>query len=465
MRSSLNPVKFRLLRPRLLARSLRETARRDPDTASQYLEDHPQEWGSIAESDPHDAADILEALGRESALELIVPLEDGLAAGILEEMDDAAAAEVVEDLPAERATDLIAEMDSDEAVDVLNRVDDAVREELVGALPAETAVEIERLLAYPRDSAGGLMTIEVASLPKGLEAGEAIEALRRLHETLDSLSYVYVVDESERLVGVVSFRELVFARPGTALEDVMVLNPAKVKADADREEVSDIIQRYNLLALPVVDEQERLLGMIPIDEAIEAIQEEASEDMAVMVGAGSEETIRTKVSESIRRRLPWIVVNLLLASIVALTIETQKNVFEDVVILAALMPVVALLGGNSGAQSLAVVIRSMAIQQVPNSMIRQVVVRESRIGLALGAIMSVLAAGIAYLLSGDGGVSLVMAIGVFVSLSIATLAGAGIPIVLRALQFDPALASNIFLTFITDMLGFAGFLMLANLLL
>lgn len=459
-------MKFSLPRPRQLARNLREVAQRRPDSAEEYLEANPEAWDSIAEVDPHDAADILEALGPESSLELISRLTDDQVGRILEEMNDGAAAEVLSAVPTGRAAALFSTMDPDEAVDILNEFDDEPRAELVATLEPEAAAEVQRLLAYPRDSAGGLMTTEIASLPVGLSAGEAIEALRRLHETLDDLSYVYVVDDAERLQGVVSFRELVFARPATGLDQVMVPNPVRVAAHTDREEVSDLIQRYNFFALPVVDNDERLLGLVSVEEAMEAIQEEASEDMAVMVGAGSEETVRTAAAVSIRNRLPWIVVNLALATIVALTIERQKDVFDEFVVLAALMPVVALIGGNGGAQSLAVVIRSMAIDQVPSQMVPKVLAREFRIGVSLGLIVAALSGAIAFVFSGgEVEIAFVMALAVFGNMALATLAGAGIPLILRSAGFDPALASNIFLTFVTDMVGFAGFLLIATLLL
>ncbi|MBT8166637.1 MAG: magnesium transporter [Acidimicrobiia bacterium] len=459
-------MRFNLPRPRQLARNLREVAQRRPETTEEYLEANPEAWERIAEVDPHDAADILEALGSEAALEFLGSLESEQVARILEEMNDGAAAELLQLMPGPQAAGFVGAMDADEAVDVLNKFDDEELPELVGLLEPDDAGEINRLLAYPRDSAGGLMTTEVASLPLGLTAGEAIEALRRMHETLDDLSYVYVVDDDDRLKGVVSFRELVFARPGQGLDQAMVPNPVSVPSDADREVVSDLIQRYNLFAVPVVDADDRLLGIVTVEEALEAIQEEASEDMAVMVGAGSEETVRTAVRESITKRFPWIVVNLVLATIVALTIERQKDVIDDIVVLAALMPVVALLGGNGGAQSLAVVIRSMAINQVPSQMVPKVLLREARIGLAMGVAIAILSGLVAYIISGnDFDVAQVMALAVFANFSIATFAGAGIPIVLRALGLDPALASNIFLTFVTDMVGFAGFLVIATLLL
>ena len=455
-------MRFNLPRPRQLARNLREVAQQRPETTEEYLEANPEAWERIAEVDPHDAADILEALGAETSVELIASLETDRIARILEEMDDGAAAELLTMVSSQLAVELVEAMDADEAVDVLNKYDPEELPGLLNSLEAPTAADIRRLLAYPRDSAGGLMTTEVASLPLGLTAGEAIEALRRMHETLDDLSYVYVVDESSRLHGVLSFRDLVFARPGTGLDQAMVPNPVKVAAGADREEVSDLIQRYNLFAVPVVDDADQLLGIVTVDEAIEAIQEEASEDMAVMVGAGSEETVRSAASESIRKRLPWIVVNLALATIVAFTIERQKDVFDDFVVLAALMPVVALLGGNGGAQSLAVVIRSMAINQVPSQMVPKVLLREARIGVSIGVTIAVLSGLMAFAISGgETDVAIVMGIAVFANLSIATFAGAGIPILLRRLGLDPALASNIFLTFVTDMVGFAGFLLIA----
>lgn len=459
-------MRFNLPRPRQLARNLREVAQRRPETTEEYLEANPEAWERIAEVDPHDAADILEALGPETSLEFIESLESEQVARILEEMNDGAAAELLHMMPDTKAAELVGAMDADEAVDVLNKFDEEELPELVGLLEPEDAGEITRLLAYPRDSAGGLMTTDIASLPLGLTTGEAIEALRRMQESLDDLSYVYVVDDDNHLKGVVSFRELVFARPGRGLDQAMVPNPVKVPADADREEVSDLIQRYNLFAVPVVDGEDRLLGIVTVDEALEAIQEEASEDMAVMVGAGSEETVRTAVRESITKRFPWIVVNLMLATVVAFTIERQKDVIDDVVVLAALMPVVALLGGNGGAQSLAVVIRSMAINQVPSQMVPKVLLREARIGLVMGVAIALLSGAMAFVISGnDFEVAQVMSLAVFANFSIATFAGAGIPILLRRLGLDPALASNIFLTFVTDMVGFAGFLVIATALL
>ena len=228
------------------------------------------------------------------------------------------------------------------------------------------------------------MSTELATLPAALGAGEAIEALRRLHEHLEHLAYVYVVDPEERLVGVVSFRELVFARPGTALEEVMVANPVAVRPETDREEVADLVQRYNLMAVPVVDHAGHLLGMVTIDDVIEEIQEEATEDIATMVGAGKEETIYTPVAHSVRSRLPWTAVNLGTALLVAAVVSHFEPIIGRLTVLAAYMPVVASVGGNSGAQSQAVVIRAMAVGSIPAHWVKRVALRSALVGFSNG---------------------------------------------------------------------------------
>jgi magnesium transporter len=297
-------------------------------------------------------------------------------------MHDEAAAEVLEELATTEAAALIAEMPPDEAADVIEHLDPPNRDEVLAALPEEQVARILSLLAYPPDSAGGIMKQETATLPSGITAGEAIEALRRLHETLDDLSYVYVVDQLQRLVGVISFRELVFARPGTALDEVMVPSPVAVRPETDREDVAKIIQRYEFFSLPVVDHRGVLLGMVAVEDVLEAVQREATEDIAAMVGAGIDETLYTPVARSIRLRLPWIALNLALAFLVAAAVSRFEPIIDRVAVLAAYMPVVALVGGNGGAQAQAVIIRAMAVETIPSHLLRKVVLREVAVGFS-----------------------------------------------------------------------------------
>jgi len=458
-------VRSPLLRARDIAVGLRELARRKPRAAEEYLDAHQQEWGSLAEADPHDAADILEALDEEAAADLIAGLDAEQAADVLEEMRHEAAADVLEELEPGEAAGLVAGLPPDEAADIIGYLEADARVEILQELPDDAVDDILELLAYPPDSAGGLMKPEVATLPSAISAGEAIEALRRLHEHLEDLSYVYVVDPGNRLLGVISFRDLVFARPGTVLEEVMVQNPIAIRPETDREDVAELIQRYNLLALPVVDHRGVLLGMVTIDDVIAEVQREATEDIAAMVGAGKEETIYTPVRRSIKSRLPWTAVNLLTAFMVAAVVSRFEPIIGRFAVLAAYMPVVASVGGNSGAQSQAVVIRAMAVESIPRQLVRRVILRSALVGLFNGVAIGALSGLIASLFTQQARIGVVIGLAALVNLVIANLAGSGIPVVLDALGQDPALASNIFMTMITDMVGFGGFLLIATLML
>jgi magnesium transporter len=455
-----------------MARSLRLLARRRPRHAEDYLRGHATEWPALAEASPSDAADILEAIDEEIAGELIADLDPGKAAELLEELRDDLAADIIEDLTTEDATRLLEEMPPEAAADVLAAVDDAaIVNDLLDSMQAESAVEIRELLAYGPESAGGLMTTDIAALPIGMTVGEAVERIRGLHDELEDLSYVYIVDPHGRLIGVVSFRDLVFRRPGDGLDEAMLPSPISVTTSTDREEIADLVQRYHLFGLPVVDDEGRLVGMVTTDALIEAIQEEASEDFAVAVGTRAEDSVYVPVRESIRHRLPWIAIDIVMSALVVWSVTQFDEVLTTFVVLAALMPLVARIGGDSGAQSLAVVIRGLATDGIPGSDVTRVIGREVSIGIVNGAVIGVLAGGLGYglqtLRAGPDPyrVGLAMAVAAWANLVLAGLAGAAIPLTLRKFGFDPALGSNLFLTTFTDLVGFAGFLAVATALL
>ncbi len=458
-------MRMRFRRPRDLALVLRDLARRRPREAVEYLDDHEAEWAALAESDPHDAADILEAITEEDAADLISDLEPGDAADVLEEMHDQAAAGVLEELSPSDAAAAVSELAPDEAADIVGHLEADTREAIFGAMTDVQVEEIRDILRYPPDSAGGLMMADPATLAAGISAGEAIEALRRLHEGLETLNYVYVVEHDRRLAGVVSFRELVFARPLTAIEEVMIHNPVSVPPEADRSEVAELIQRYGLLALPVVDTSGVLLGIVTVDDVIEAVQREASEDIAALVGAGVEESIYTSSLTSIRHRLPWLVVNLGTALLVTFTITRFEPVIDRLTILAAYMPVVASLGGNAGAQSLAVIIRTTALESLPRGQVRGVVLRQVATGAWNGLALGMISGSIAGVFTSNFRIGFVVGLAVLANLVAASLAGTSIPILLERFGKDPALGANILMTMVTDLVGFGGFLAIATLLL
>lgn len=458
-------MRLKFLRPRIVADGLRDLARRKPAEAEEYFEQHTGEWTVLASANPHNAADILEVLTESSAATLLQRLAPEVAGDVLNEMNPEASANLIPELSTDVAAALIQAMTPDQAADILGLLTDEIQTDLLTRLDAAEKAAIVDLLRYAPDSAGGLMTTDAVSLPVGITAGEAIESLRRFHEELgNNLMYVYAVDADNRLRGVVSFRELFFARPGMGLDEVMVENPISVSTTTDREVVSELMQRYRLLAIPVVDSQHRLVGMVKIDEALEAVQAEATEDIAAMVGAGTEETVFTPVNTSVRRRFPWILVNLLIGIVEAGVILQFDGVIEDNVRLAAYMPLTALLAGNAGAQSLAVIIRAMSVGDLPPGRALRAVRREFIVGALNGILIAVvIGAGSVLLFGAQTG--LVFFIAILAAFFAAGLAGAGIPVLLRRLGLDPALASNIFLTMVTDIVGMGGFLAVATVLL
>lgn len=463
-------MRLRLRSPRQLARQLLAVARRDHEQVVDYLDSNPEAWEALVVATPGDAADIIEQLDEAHAAQILsdLPAED--AAEILQEIAPQLAVELIEQYPLAELAAALSEMPGEAAADLIGELDEEVTEDVFAAMSDEAEDDVRGLLTYPPDTAGGLMTTEIAALPLGLTTGEAIERIRQLREEYEDLSYVYVVDDQDRLQGVISFRDLVFRRPGSPLADVMVADPVSVGTLTDREEVAELTQRYHLFGVPVVDVTGHLLGMVTTDAVIEAIQDEATEDFAAAVGAGVAESVYSNVTSSFRMRIPWLGVNLALALVVAFIIERQTGVITNEPVLAALMPVIALLGGNGGNQSLAVMIRSLASDDVPSAQVPSILGRQTTVGLLNGTAMGILSAMVSWLLiesgifetgSGSGEVALVVAIATFVVLIIGSLAGSGIPVILRSFGLDPALASSIFLTLITDTVGFGGFLLLA----
>ena len=444
-------------------------ARRDHEQVADYLDANPEAWEALAQATPSDAADIIEQLDEIDAVQLLSELPPAEAAEILEEIAPELAVELIENYPLADLAAALSQMPGEAAADIIGELDDEMTEDVLAAMTDEAEDEVRDLLSYPPDTAGGLMTTEIAALPLGLTTGEAIERIRQLHDEYEDLSYVYVVDDHERLKGVISFRDLVFKRPGSPLAEVMVPEPVSVGTLTDREEVAELAQRYHLFGIPVV-EGGRLVGMVTTDAVIEAIQDEATEDFAVAMGAGIAENVYTNVTASFRMRVPWLGVNLLLALVVAFVIETQTGVISSEPVLAALMPIVALLGGNGGNQSLAVMIRSLASDDVPSAQVRGILGRQTEVGILNGISLGILSAAVSWILISRGvfssnsdalQVAIVVGISAFVVLVVGALAGSGIPVILRKFGLDPALASSIFLTLITDMVGFGGFLLLA----
>ena len=448
----------------LKGKELRDLARSEPDQAFIYLENNKDLWVQIAETDPFDSADTLEEFDPSEAGKLITSLPIETSVKIFESLRPRAIIEIVEILKDSYVEEIFKQMDTEDVVDVFERSTEDETEEILEILDKSTKLNINKRLAYPENSVGRQMSEEVAKISTGLKVKDALKELKALHDNVEDLIYVYSVDNEGKLTGVISFREIVFADENELIKNVMIQNPISVNPSSDQEEAAILIKQYELLALPVVDKSNKLIGQTTVNTALDVIQTEIAEDFSQSFGAGAEETIFTPIQKSIRLRLPWIAINMGLAFIVSLLISQFEEIIASDILLAALMPVVALVGGNSGAQSLAIVIRALARNDVSDARVFEVIGKQTFIGIINGIFVGVLSFFILSLI-GLNDYSLALSIAVFGNIFIGNLFGSSIPLMLKKIGFDPALASNIFLTLITDIAGFAGFLGIALLLL
>ena len=448
----------------LKGKELRDLARSEPDQAFIYLENNKDLWVQIAETDPFDSADTLEEFDPSEAGKLITSLPIETSVKIFESLRPRAIIEIVEILKDSYVEEIFKQMDTEDVVDVFERSTEDETEEILEILDKSTKLNINKRLAYPENSVGRQMSEEVAKISTGLKVKDALKELKALHNNVEDLIYVYSVDNEGKLTGVISFREIVFADENELIKNVMIQNPISVNPSSDQEEAAILIKQYELLALPVVDKSNKLIGQTTVNTALDVIQTEIAEDFSQSFGAGAEETIFTPIQKSIRLRLPWIAINMGLAFIVSLLISQFEETIASDILLAALMPVVALVGGNSGAQSLAIVIRALARNDVSDARVFEVIGKQTFIGIINGIFVGVFSFLILSFI-GLNDYSLALSIAVFGNIFIGNLFGSSIPLMLKKIGFDPALASNIFLTLITDIAGFAGFLGIALLLL
>lgn len=390
-------------------------------------------------------------------------VSESKAADILAEMDEDDAAEVVGAMRDSRAIAMIEGLDPDDAANVVAELEDADRERLMEALDAETAEDINLLLSYGPETAGGVMTTDFGVVKIEDTIEQAIQAIRRQREEIENIYYVYVVDDEQHLKGVVSIREILLARPGAGIRDIMHEDVEGVCApDDDRELVAARTAEFNLAALPVVDEHGKLIGIVTHDDVLDIIQDEATEDLQKMVGAGADESILDSVGESMMKRNPWLVVNLITISVAAGVITFYEEQIAHITILAVMMPVIANLGGNTGAQTLAVLIRSLAVGEIQPRDSFAICAREAAKGFLNGIVIGTITGVLVGLWKQDWLVGAVVASAMVTTMTFSGLAGAAIPLTLKKFKFDPAQSSSIFLTGIVDMIGFLVFLQLAT---
>ncbi|HEX4054899.1 MAG TPA: magnesium transporter [Tepidisphaeraceae bacterium] len=438
------------------------------DELLQEIQGHPY--------DPREIADQLKNMGAEEsavALELL-PVKVAAAAAqnvgahpageIFRRMEPARAAKVISAMTPEIASAVLSAMAPDDRVDLLGYLNRDVHDALLRGLGASQAAEARELEQYPPDTAGGIMTTQVTALLQDFTVEKAIAELRRIHEELGQMYYVYVVDEQRRLVGVLSMRNLILAKPDSSLGQIMIPGVRSVPATMDQEEVARQMRSSRFLALPVVDANQHLCGLITLDDVIDVIQEEATEDVQRMFGAGAEERLNSSWQFSFSKRIWWLQVNLGTAFLAALVVSMFGGIISRLSVLAFFIPVVSSMGSNAGAQAMSVAIRGITHGRTDRKLLHHVLARETIVGLLSGVVIGITTAIIAMIWQFHHGLVLGAVVGAAIILTqtLACVSGAAIPFVMRRLGFDPAQSATIFATTITDVAGFASLLGLAT---
>ena len=387
------------------------------------------------------------------------------AARTLKELPPEMLPQVFEALTDQRLADVLARLEIDDLIEIVEWIPEDRRDEVVSRFPDFTRAELDRAELYPESSAGRAMTTSFVALDEKMTAEEAINSIRAVGDDDESILYLYVVDDQRTLCGVVPIRRLVSAPPTRAIVDLMIPDPVSVRADDDQEEVASVVARYDLLAVPVTDVDRRMLGVITVDDVIDVITEEATEDIYHLAGLSETDRVFSPAHLSVRKRMPWMLVNLGTCFLAAWVVGLFERTLEQVVAFAIFMPVVAGMAGNGGTQALTVITRGIALSEIEFSSGLRAAGKELTVGLTVGTVTGLLSAGLATLWFGSPVLGLALFLAMIVSMAVAGLMGAAVPLLLKAMNQDPALGSGVIVTTFTDVFAFFSFLGIGTLLL
>lgn len=430
-------------------------ARKRPDLPSLLRAGKLDEFVRRArEMESADLADVLSSLDEAERLAAVQALPPDISGEALVEMPEEAHAEdTLAALEPDKAADIVEEMADDDAADILQELEPEEQARILSKVEREERADVERLLSYDEESAGGLMTTRLVTVPDTATAGEAIETIRRQAEEAEDFYQVFVVDVDGALRGVLPLRDLVTSPPTRPVREFMEPADIFVTPERDQEEVARLMARYNLPSVPVVDVAGRLLGRVTFDDVIDVVEAETTEDLLKFGGVSPDEELGARWTGAVRSRLPWLYVNLLTAFAAASVVLVFSNAIQELKWLAVFMPVIAGMGGNSGTQALAVSVRRIALGLVPAGQEMRIVGKEIVVGLVNGLAIA-LVAGVVAALAVDLRFGGVVALAMSGNLMMAGFAGAFVPLTLERLRIDPAIASSVFVTTFTDMCGF-----------
>ncbi|MDX3901479.1 MAG: magnesium transporter [Sphingobium sp.] len=439
------------LRPEFVSAVLDAVERDDRDAAREL----------VSPLHPADIADLLELTPADRRGAVAAALGDLVGAEVLSELNDYVRDDLLDALAPEQVAEFAAELDTDDAVAMIEDMEAADQQAVLDALDPEDRAAIESALSYPEESAGRLMQRDLVAVPEHMTVGQVIDYLRDMSDLTTDFWEIYVVDEAHKPIGTCQLSWILTCPRGIAMADLMKREQTLIPVDMDQEEVALRFQKYALISAAVVDASGRLVGMITVDDVVHIISEEAGEDILRLSGAG-EGDINEPVLDSYKARVRWLLTNLITALVASSIIGLFEGTIEKMVALATLMPIVAGVGGNAGSQTMAVTVRALATNQITGSNARRTILREMRVAMLNGATVAVVLGIGVGLVFHNAQLGAVIAAAMVTNILTAGLAGAAVPLAFDRMNADPAVASSIFVTMITDSMGFLAFLGLAT---
>ena len=417
----------------------------------------------ISEYHTSEIAILFESLSQESRERIISILPAELASEVISEMDAEFHPEkLLENLHPDRRSEIVEELDYDDATDIISQLPEDQQQEILLGLDEEDASNIRTLLKYEEDSAGGLMNTQVIKINEDLQKKEALEEIIRQSEEMEEFYTINVIDKHNILKGIVSLKDIIKARNNVNISQLIISDFVYVKADTDQEEVAKLISQYNLTSIPVVDDQMHLLGRITFDDVIDVMEEENTEDILKISGVSEDEELAGNWKEAVKSRLPWLVLNLGTAFLAASIIRYYDSTIAGLGLLAGYMVIIAGMGGNAATQALAVTVRRISLNDLTDNQAYRTVLKEFTVGLINGAVIGIIVFIFALLYDQNAMLGLVIFIAMTGNLIIAGISGSAIPLILKRIGIDPAVASSIIITTFTDVFGFLLLLGLAS---
>ncbi len=398
---------------------------------------------------------------RQAAFTVLVERQPKLAMESASELGPERGAALLAGRSAEDIARLVQEIPSDDAAALVDHLPEELSNEVLELMRRRESGQVESLLDYAERTAGRIMNPNVFALSEDLTVAEAVSALQSAIN-VEMVFYLYVVDGRRHLVGVTSLRRLLLVSPETPLKRIMTPDVFSVRVDTDQEEAARLVASYNLLAIPVVDEENKLAGVITVDDVIDVLKDEATEDLYRLAGVSGDERVETPAFEALRKRLPWLGVNLVTAFLAASVVAAFEGTIQQATALAVFMPIVAGMGGNAATQTLTVIVRGLALGELSWPNARKTLIKEASIGLGNGVVLGVVGGLVAWVTKGNPVLGLLLGMAMVCNMLVATTAGTLVPLGLKAIKVDPALASSVFITTFTDVVGFASFLGLAT---